>query len=67
MELFEIFLMEPYCVALCLLLIFPAMSVISRGWIKVFILLCCVAYYDKIGSQETAVLCLFSFAIIFGL
>jgi len=44
MELLEIFLMELYYVAPCLLLIFPAaLFVISGGWIKVFMLLCCVA------------------------
>ena len=40
----EIFLTGLYCVAPCLELSFPAgLLVISRGWIKVFILLCCVA------------------------
>lgn len=56
MELFERLLMELYCIAPCLLLVFPAvLFVISGGWIKVFffmllyiilcyyILLCCVA------------------------
>lgn len=43
-ELLEIFLMELHYVAPCLLLVFPAvLFVISGDWIKVFILLCCVA------------------------
>ena len=44
MELFERLLMELYCIVPCLLLVFPAvLFVISGSWIKVFILLCCVA------------------------
>ena len=44
MEFFESLLLELYRVAPCLLLVFlAALFVISGGWIKVFILLCCVA------------------------
>ena len=44
MEFFESLLLELYRVAPCLLLVFlAALFVISGGWIKVFMLLCCVA------------------------
>jgi len=35
--------MELYCVAPCFLMVFPVLLVIYGGWIKVFILLCCMA------------------------
>lgn len=82
MELFERLLMELYCIAPCLLLVFPAvLFVISGGWIKVFFyaityyfmllhfaMLCGLGlYYDKIGSRKTAVLYVFGVALIPGL
>ena len=43
MELFESLIMELHSVAPCLLFIFPTvLFVVSRSWIKVFILLYCV-------------------------
>lgn len=44
MEVSESIFRKQYCVSPCLLFIFPAeLFVISEGWIKVFILLYCVA------------------------
>lgn len=68
MGLFESLLVKQYCVASCLLIFPVALFDISGGWIKIFTLLCCVLglYYEKIGSQETNVVCEFSTAIVFG-
>lgn len=63
MKLLKSLLMEQYCVAPCLLFIFPAaLFVIPRAWIKVFILLCCVAlaYIMAKLAAEKLMFCVYS-------
>ena len=63
MELCVSFHMKLCCVAPCLLFIFPAaLFVIPRAWIKVFILLCCVAlaYIMAKLAAEKLMFCVYS-------